>query len=411
MEKITKFVLFFLMLLIFSLFFIQEKHPYFFSFLRENLQRNIQLKSKERNKNFHFLSFSPSSYFFVDKIKETSLAQKHIKKPPHIRAIYMSRWIGADKERREKLIDFVDRSDLNAIVLDIKDYSGELSFPFYTLPFGMNGKGKIQDIENFISELHQKNIYLIGRVTVFQDPLLAEKVPHLAFKRKDNGELWRDKTGLAFINPKEKSAWDYYVAIAKEAYQLGFDEINFDYIRYPSDGDLSNLSFALSNGETKREVMQSFFRYLNQKLRKEEQIPISADFFGFVASQKNGLPAIGQKLEDAIPYFDALALMVYPSHYPKHYLNFENPAAHPYEVVFHEMAEAMKKLKEKQKNGKYQNFHLRTWIQDFPLGAFYGEKEVRSEIKGSFDAGVFDFMVWDPRNRYTQTAYNHLIHK
>lgn len=337
----------------------------------------------------------------VDKIRDIKVKKKHIEMPESVRAIYMSSWIGSNKRMRSSLIKFIEESRINAIVLDIKDYSGLIAFDLDNKlidEYGTDGN-RISDINNLIKELHDRDIYIIGRVTVFQDPLLAKAKPEFAFKRKDNGMVWKDKKGLAFIDPQKKDAWEYYAVIAEESYELGFDEINFDYIRYPSDGNIANLNYAM-NGKTKLEVMKSFYVFLDERLRTQE-IPISADLFGFTASRDNGLSEIGQKLTDALPYFDAIAPMVYPSHYPNNYLRLGNPAEHPYEIVFHEMDLARKKaialgLPETS---------LRTWIQDFDLGAQYNFKEVQDQIRASYDADVSSYMVWDPNNRYTKSAY------
>lgn len=338
----------------------------------------------------------------VDKIRDIKIQKQHQEKPEHIRAIYMSSWVGGNKKLRSQLMHFIDRSRINAVVLDIKDYSGYISFPVedeFLRQFNTSSN-RIKDIDDFILELHNNNIYVIGRITTFQDPILAKRIPQFAFKRKDNGTVWTDRKGLAFIDPQKEEVWKYLVALARESYNRGFDEINFDYIRYPSDGNIANINYAL-NGNTKFKVIKKFYQYLDEHLRKQEGILISADLFGFVASRKNGIPGIGQKLTDALPYFDAVAPMVYPSHYPRSYLGFDNPAAHPYEIVFHEIDLAQKTLE----SLNLPKSHLRTWIQDFDMGAPYGVNEVHQEIKASYDAGVYSYMVWDAANHYTKNAY------
>lgn len=336
----------------------------------------------------------------VDKIRDVKLKQQHIKTPKFVRAVYMSSWIASSKKLRSGLVDFIVKSQINAIVLDIKDYSGLIAFEIDNplIDTYNTDSRRISDIHDFIQELHDKDIYIIGRVTVFQDPLLAKAEPKFAFKRKDNGKTWTDKKGLAFINPQKEEAWKYYTTIAKESYAIGFDEINFDYIRFPSDGDISNLDYALGE-KTKLEIMKSFYQFLDSELRTQG-IPISADLFGFTASQTGDL-TIGQNLDDALPYFDALAPMVYPSHYPASYLGYTNPADHPYEIVNNEMKIANTRAKALGLDSS----HLRTWIQDFNMGAEYGFDKVQAQIKASYDAGVHSYMVWDPSNRYTQSAY------
>ncbi len=344
---------------------------------------------------------SDQNFFLrVDRIRDIKIKNRHIETPKNVRAIYMSSWVGSNRKMRSVLINFINNSRINSVVLDIKDYSGLISFDIDNelIDRYSTDSSRISDIDNLIDELHDDNIYVIGRITVFQDPLLAKVRQDFAFNRKDNGLVWKDKKGLAFINPQIKEAWEYFAVIAEESYKKGFDEINFDYIRYPSDGDISNLDYAL-NGNTKLDVMKSFYNFLDKRLHNQD-IPISVDLFGFTASREGGL-TIGQNFSDALPHFDAVAPMVYPSHYPNNYLGFSNPAEHPYDIVYHEMNLAMKKV---LKLG-LPNTNIRTWIQDFNLGANYGFKEIHDQITASYNAGVLSYMVWDPNNRYTKSAY------
>ncbi|MGB0925368.1 MAG: putative glycoside hydrolase [Minisyncoccia bacterium] len=336
----------------------------------------------------------------VDKIRDIKLQEKHIQTPESVRAVYMSSWIASSPKLRAGLIDFITESRINSLVLDIKDYSGLIAFDIDhpLIDEYDTDSRRIPDIHDFLQELHDKDIYVIGRLTVFQDPLLAKAKPEFAFKRKDNGKTWTDRKDLAFINPQKKDAWEYYAVIAEESYRLGFDEINFDYIRYPSDGNMKNLDYALGDS-TKLSVMKSFYEFLDDRLRSQN-IPISADLFGFTASRTGGL-TIGQNLDDALPHFDAIAPMVYPSHYPNNYLGYANPAAHPYPIVKHEMEKAHERAK---KLGLVEH-NLRTWIQDFDMGAGYGVQKVQDQIRASYDAGVMSYMVWDPSNKYTKSAY------
>lgn len=336
----------------------------------------------------------------VDRIRDLKIKNKHIETPDSVRAIYMSSWIASSKRLRSELVNFIDESRLNAIVIDVKDYSGLISFDMdHNLIDSYNTDSKrISDIDEFIKDLHDRNIYIIARVTVFQDPLLAQRKPEFSFKRTDNGEIWKDKKGLAFIDPQQENAWEYFAVIAEESYRQGFDEINFDYIRYPSDGNISNINYQLGT-KTKTEAMKDFYIFLDKRLRSQD-IPISADLFGHTASE-NEIAGIGQNLTDALPYFDAIAPMVYPSHYHRNYLGFENAAAHPYEVVYNEMNLA----REKSRALNLPSSSLRTWIQDFDLGANYGKKEVQDQIKASYKADVDSYMVWDPKNKYTKSAY------
>lgn len=327
--------------------------------------------------------------------------RRHISTPERVRAIYMSSWVGGERQLRGRLLDFIDRSSINALVLDIKDYSGVIAFDIddpLIDRYATDGN-RIPDIVEFLDELHDHDIYVIGRLTVFQDPLFAQARPDLAFKRVDNGEVWTDDKGLAFLNPREEEVWEYMARIAEASYALGFDEINFDYIRFPSDGNMQNLNYGLKEGELRTDVMKSFYVFLDERLRSQG-IPISADLFGMTTSNEDDL-SIGQDIEDALPHFDFIAPMVYPSHYPPSFLGYNNPADYPYEVVHY----AMSRGKERAIAIGEDPLKLRTWIQDFDLGASYDMSKIIEQIQATYDAGLNSYMVWDPKNRYTQEAY------
>jgi hypothetical protein len=326
----------------------------------------------------------------------------HIKTPESVRAIYMSSWVAGTPSLRNKLIAFIDESDINSVVIDIKDSTGVVSFIIDdpVVKKYQTENIRIRDIENLIKILHEKNIYIIGRLTAFQDPLLAKKEPSWAFTRVDNGQTWKDRKGLAFINPQSQQSWDYLARIAKYSYSIGFDEINFDYIRYPSDGNITNIDYNLKEGETKRSSLKSFYHYLDTELRSQN-IPISADIFGLVTTAKQDV-GIGQHFEDIYPYFDAIVPMVYPSHYRSGHFGYDNPNAHPYSVVTQSMQSAYDRAVAMKQDPQ----KLRTWIQDFSLGSpKYGKSEIIDQIQATYDVGLDSYMSWDPKNRYTKDAY------
>ncbi len=334
----------------------------------------------------------------------------HIAPPKDIKGIYMTSWVAGIPTMRNKLITFVNDSEINAVVIDIKDYSGYISFKTHNPEIEKWGteENRISDVQTLINTLHQNGIYVIGRISVFQDPLFAKKNPHLSVQTP-SGQIWRDRNNLAYIDPSAKPYWDYIVTLAKTSYQLGFDEINFDYIRFPTDGNLSNMVFPLSgqlpqharryptgNVKTKATILASFYSYLHQQLGP---IPTSADLFGMVLTQEDDLN-IGQILEIAAPYFSYICPMIYPSHYPPHFNKFSNPAEHPYEIVNMVLTSGKKRMDKINQPGK-----LRPWLQDFKLGAVYDKPKIKAQIRAANDAGIYSWLMWDPRNIYTKDAY------
>lgn len=325
---------------------------------------------------------------------------EHIKTPSEVRAIYMTSWVAATPTLRNNLVSFIDQSEINSIVIDIKDYTGNVSFMTDDPVIQKEGSSedRIKDIADFIQELHSKHIYVIGRVAVFQDPYMTKKHPELAVQKKGGG-IWKDRKGLSFIDVGAKPYWDYIVHIAKASETVGFDEINFDYVRYPSDGKLSEAVFAISGGREKVDVLEDFFVYLHDQTANLG-IPTSVDLFGLVTSASDDM-GIGQVLERAAPHFDYVAPMIYPSHFASGYEGFKNPAEHPYEVIKAAMQYGQARLKA----ANIDAAKLRPWIQDFDLGADYGVAEVKAQQQAVYDVGLASWMSWDPSNKYTQAAY------
>ncbi|HEY4477293.1 MAG TPA: putative glycoside hydrolase [Candidatus Paceibacterota bacterium] len=327
---------------------------------------------------------------------------QHIKTPDAVRAVYMTSWVAGTASIRDPLLSFVENSEINSIVIDVKDYSGKMSFEVdNSVVDAMQSEEKrIPDMRAFIDRLHQKNIYVIARITVFQDPQAARMRSDLAVKNK-NGGLWKDKNGLAYIDPGAKDFWAYIVEMSRVSERVGFDEINFDYIRFPSDGQIALAVFPFQNGRAKADVLEDFFKYLRGEL-KDLSVPISADVFGLTTYADDDLN-IGQVLERTAPYFDYIAPMVYPSHYASGFGGFKNPAEYPYEVIFKSMSRGIEKLKAMGEDAK----KFRPWIQDFDLGTNYGIAEVNKQKQALYDLGIQSWMAWDPSNNYTKPAYKH----
>jgi hypothetical protein len=341
-----------------------------------------------------------------------------LKNPPEIiKALYATTWTAATDTQINHLIDLANRTEVNAIVIDVKDYTGYISFDTDLAVVESVGAEKIiiQDIDALINKLHANNIYAIARITVFQDPVLAAKRSDLAVQSKSTGKIWKDNKGLAWLDPASIEVWNYIVTISKEIDKHGFDELNFDYIRFPSDGKMSDMTFPFYNSETqyKSAVMKDFFKYLSDNLRSQG-IKISADLFGLATVNNDGL-GIGQVIEDALINFDAVCPMIYPSHYAPGFIGLKNPSAYPYEVIKYSMEATKKKIAalEILKNSTTSSIEIqnakiaqmRPWLQDFDLGADYTAEMIRLEKKAVLDAGFNEgWMLWDPRNVYTAGA-------
>jgi hypothetical protein len=325
----------------------------------------------------------------------------HVETPESVRAIYMTSWVAGTTKWRADLASLIDTTELNSLVIDIKDYTGAISFKVedpYLVGIG-SYENRIPDVREFIAELHKKNIYVIGRISVFQDPLLVKKRPDLAVRTaSDKNVAWKDYKGISWLDAGSKEVWDYVVALAREAHANGFDEINFDYIRFPSDGNMRDIYYPMSEGKVKREVMREFFAYVNDQLH-ESGMKTSADFFGMTTTNTDDLN-IGQVLEDALPNFDYVSPMVYPSHYPPTFMGLLKPAEEPYAVVKYSMDHAVARAKA----ASTSPLKLRPWLQDFNLGATYDAAKVRAQMQATYDAGLNSWMLWSAANRYTVGA-------
>lgn len=382
------------------------------------------------------------------KLRE-QYAATYLPTPEPLKAIYMSQCVVGTPTFREDLVKLIDETELNAVVIDVKDYSGGLGYPFKNetlAPFVSNECGA-WDMPEFLAHLKEKKIYTIARITVFQDPNYARAYPHLAVQSVSRpGQPWKDHKGLNFIDVSAKPFWEYMVTLSKEVHKLGFDELNFDYVRFPSDGPMADAAFTHSQGMSKAEALEHFFVYLHEELTENAYYPegvpepvLSADLFGFTTSNTDDL-SIGQVIERALPYFDYIAPMVYPSHYPHGSFGYGNPNEYPYEIIHRAMGDGVRRaeaettvvdgflhekiMKEEivtpassttpavvrevfsgqYKKPVYDKLKLRPWLQDFDYGGDYDAEDVRAQIKATYDVGLTSWMLWAPSNRYTKAA-------
>lgn len=329
--------------------------------------------------------------------------------PFEVRGIYLTACVAGSSARRSQIISMMEELDLNAVIIDIKDYSGFVSYKMPSVPevaaSGADSRTCIKNIETVLDDFRASNIYTIGRITVFQDPVFAATHPELALKNNTNGALWRDNKGLEWLDPASESVWVYTESIAKDALVRGFDEINFDYIRFPSDGPMSLIQYPFYDGlESRQSVISRFFAHLRNSLSGKV---ISADLFGLTVSTFDDL-GIGQTLYSAFPYFDYIAPMVYPSHFASGYKGFVDPAAEPYGVIRNSMQDGLLKRQVfMQKNPGVKAAKFRPWLQAFNLGAVYDKEKIDAQVRGvqdtflHFSDSVNGWMFWDPNNTYS----------
>jgi hypothetical protein len=346
----------------------------------------------------------------------------HIPTPSSVKGVYMTSWAAGNTTFRKHLFDLVDTTEINAVVIDVKDYSGHISFYVQDPMLQATGAAekRIPDIKEFIGKLHDKGVYVIARISSFQDSYLINVHPEWAVKT-GAGNIWQDYKGVKWLDAGAKPVWDYLVAIGKEAYSVGFDELNFDYIRFPSDGNLEDIAYSWDAGRNRMEVMKDFFAYIHDQFASIE-IPISADLFGLTTSADGDL-GIGQVLEYALDSFDYVAPMVYPSHFGAGFNGYKKPAQYPYEVVKYSMDRAISKAEATTTRTRflgeeliasttpqlytkqtYDKNKLRPWLQAFNLGGIYTPAMVRAQIQATYDSGLTSWMLWNAGSVYNKEA-------
>lgn len=337
----------------------------------------------------------------------------HFEYPDAVRGIYVTGH-SAGGERFNTLLDLVETTDLNAMVIDIKEDHGKLTFKLDDdSPFASISENYIDDPEALMKTLEEKGIYPIARIVVFKDTELATSNPEYSFKEK-NGEVWKNNRGEAFVNPFMKEVWDYNVDIAKIAAELGFKEIQFDYVRFPegfehrdeeleySQGDYADSD--LDNIKRRVEAVTDFVEYSKAELAYYG-VDVAVDIFGYAATIPE-TPGIGQNFSKISENVDVISSMIYPSHWSS-YFGIDLPDREPYKLVT-EYAKVENELLDKLDNKPVS----RPWLQDFEAPWLYsgepvqpyGKKEVEDQIRALNENGIEEFLLWNAQNVYTQNV-------
>jgi hypothetical protein len=283
---------------------------------------------------------------------------------------------------------------LNTIEVDVKDENGQVGFVTPDVPVLARTTGAARpyyDVESVVARVHAAGMYLIGRVVVFEDPMLSAERPALAMLRPD-GSRWLSSGGLGWVNPYDQRVWRYVVGIGAAAAKAGFDEIQFDYVRFPSDGDLSQIVYRHKRAERKGETIARFLRYASSTLHPLG-VRVSADVFGLAATHDLGIGQVPKKIAG---YLDAIYPMVYPSHFSPGEYGIQNPDAYPGRTV----ARALHDFRRQVKNRAV----LIPWLQDFSLGHQYGLIEVTDQIAAIRRQHAQGYMLWNPEGVYTREA-------
>ncbi|NTW35526.1 MAG: putative glycoside hydrolase, partial [Syntrophobacteraceae bacterium] len=295
----------------------------------------------------------------------------------------------------------IEQNHLNALVIDVKGDRGLIPFKV-DLPLaaeiGAQNVITVKDMKGLLSELKLKGIYLIARIVVFKDDLLAAARPQWAVKTK-GGHPFRDREKLRWVDPFRREVWDYNISVARAAAEVGFDEVQFDYVRFPDNRGLVFSQPATEDSRT--QAITGFLKAAHEALTPHN-IMVAADIFGYVLWNTNDTD-IGQKIEPIMEAVDVASPMLYPSGYQFGIPNYRNPVNHPYEIIY-------LSLKRAQERSKAPTTRFRPWIQAFRDYAFGGkvfaEDELRVQIKAAEDFGASGFLIWNPRNVYPKNGFH-----
>jgi hypothetical protein len=337
---------------------------------------------------------------------DTSLASVPLPRPK-VKALYLTPWTAGLSDRLDHFIDLARRTEINAYVIDVKTDEGYISYASQ-VPEAIEFEASKNyfDPRDVLDRMHAEGIYVIARVVCFKDRVAPSKKPEWAIQA--GGVPWKDGGGNTWLNPYHPGSWRYLAKIAEEALRLGFDEVQYDYVRFPSDGRTSGIQYGAVDFP-KYEAINRFLHFTRLWL---PDAVISADVFGIICQSNGDTEGIGQYLEHVGCDVDFLSPMVYPSHYAKGQVingkQFAKPDLDPYGVVHQTMLRAKQRI---DGIGGYQA-NMRPYLQDFTatwLGSGnykrYGAEDVRAQIQAVYDAGYEEWILWNARNVYSEGAF------
>ncbi len=358
-------------------------------------------------------------------LEESEENSEEVIERPKVKGIFVTGPM-AGTDHMEDLIDMVDRTELNTIVMDIKNDEGRVVYNMKIPAVEEVGAGirYVQDMEALIDKCKEKDIYLIARIVAFKDPFLAEAKPEWCIHNPD-GSIFRDKNNLAWLNPYNHEVWEYLLEIAQEALRIGFDEVQFDYIRFSTDSRMENVDFTQEEKD-REEIITEFVQYASDRIH-EMGGAVSADVYGMVIDSEVDQKIVGQNYVEMSKYLDYISPMIYPSHYGPYNYNIPVPDAEPYQLVLTALQSSKQVLagvlNTTVSGNETQEYTLeelaalkpmediraqvRPWLQDFTATwvkghITYEADEIRDQIQAVYDAGYEEWILWNASNQYTE---------
>lgn len=338
--------------------------------------------------------------------QETESAIIPVKERPAVKGIYVTGPV-AGSERMNDLITLVDTTELNTMVIDVKNDDGEITWKMDSgsvLEMG-NGVAYIRDIGALMDTLKEHSIYTIARIVCFKDPIFAQNHTDCALRKPDGG-LVTDAYGLAWVNPYNEEVWAYLTEIAQAALDVGFDEVQFDYVRFPigEDADAADYKVDMSL-YTKEQAISGFLSYASERIHERGGV-VTADVFGTVIDSATDIERVGQNYAELGKRVDVLSPMVYPSHYGPGVFGFDVPDAHPYDTVYQALMLSQKVLGQ---NEEENCAAVRPWLQAFTATwvsghISYEAEQIQEQIQAVYDAGYEEWILWNATCRYPMDA-------
>lgn len=386
--------------------------------LSSNITSNIKLnniKEKRPLGEAYLVGVAPDDYNMdYDTSRLKSLNEKKSKFYPKdgVRGIYLNAYSAADPKKYKKIIDLIDSTKLNTVVIDVKDDHGTITCKFKTRDKDIrDATESIIDANNFIKKMHDKGIYVIARISTFKDSAISEKYPNWSFKL-DDGSLYINGLGESFSNPFVADVRKYNLKIAELAAKSGFDEIQFDYVRFADGFESINENLHYSEGKREKlklkeddrriDAITSFVKEAREMLQ-DYDTPCGVDVFGY-SMQIGRAGGIGQDFKEISNQADVVSSMIYPSHWGFYSFDIEKPDLEPYDLVKRYLKEEQKQFSEIKHNPQ-----SRPWIQDFTaswLGSGnykeYDKEAVDAQIKAIYDSGQKEFLIWNSSSEYSK---------
>jgi hypothetical protein len=386
---LKNFIFILLILFCFENLYSAKKNNHFKR--KKTVSEASQVKSTDTVSILEKKSLKEMEYWSVKlSTTEIEMIKKKIDEQPIIRGIHLTSWVSGSDAKRKDILDKIKTSVINTVVVAVREKNGEVYIPSELAKKYGTYVSAIPDPEKIVKDFKSYNLYTIARVVCFHDNILPKKRPDFAVKSADGG-IWKSRKGDTWLDPYNRSVWDYILDVAERAAKAGFDEIQFDYVRYPTEGNTKLCRYSnVHNRENATKNIAEFLKYARERLKKYN-VKISVDVFGLTTNSEMG---IGQDLVLLAEYADRVYPMMYPSHYYPGEYNLSEPELEPYKVINRGLKQAMNRV-------GHNYYKIIPYLQDFSLKIKYTSYDVRAQILAAKNNYIKSFLLWNPASKYS----------